>query len=302
MADQVNENNQKLSEEEDTQDEALLRETETFPSSSMSDDVFDDDFSSEVENEDLDAQISKEDFESARNTMHDAVDALTFDKNHMDSFDDLKHQSGVPQKRHLVFGSEDSRDSILEEKPLSEDTVWIGRIFDVNRLRVALPDGRTALRDVVRHPGAVAIVALTDEGRICLVRQYRTALGRVTVEVPAGKMDPGEDPLDCAHRELLEETGMQAEKMAFLTTLATSDGFCDELIHIYMATGLKFVGSDPDADEFINVDLVPVNELVDAVLDGKIEDAKTVVGALLCDSISHRLPLEQLYVSKLFSP
>ena len=292
MADQVNENNQKLSEEEDTQDEALLRETETFPSSSMSDDVFDDDLSSEVENEDLDAQISKEDFESARNTMHDAVDALTFDKNHMDSFDDLKHQSGVPQKRHLVFGSEDSRDSILEEKPLSEDTVWIGRIFDVNRLRVALPDGRTALRDVVRHPGAVAIVALTDEGRICLVRQYRTALGRVTVEVPAGKMNPGEDPLDCAHRELLEETGMQAEKMAFLTTLATSDGFCDELIHIYMATGLKFVGSDPDADEFINVDLVPVNELVDAVLDGKIEDAKTVVGALLCDSISHRLPLE----------
>ena len=292
MADQVNENNQKLSEEEDTQDEALLRETETFPSSSMSDDVFDDDLSSEVKNEDLDAQISKEDFESARNTMHDAVDALTFDKNHMDSFDDLKHQSGVPQKRHLVFGSEDSRDSILEEKPLSEDTVWIGRIFDVNRLRVALPDGRTALRDVVRHPGAVAIVALTDEGRICLVRQYRTALGRVTVEVPAGKMDPGEDPLDCAHRELLEETGMQAEKMAFLTTLATSDGFCDELIHIYMATGLKFVGSDPDADEFINVDLVPVNELVDAVLDGKIEDAKTVVGALLCDSISHRLPLE----------
>lgn len=292
MADQVNENNQKLSEEENTQDKALLRETETFPSGSMSDDVFDDDLSSEVENEGLDAQISKEDFESARNTMHDAVDALTFDKNHMDSFDDLKHQSGVPQKRHLVFGSEDSRDSILEEKPLSEDTVWIGRIFDVNRLRVALPDGRTALRDVVRHPGAVAIVALTDEGRICLVRQYRTALGRVTVEVPAGKMDPGEDPLDCAHRELLEETGMQAEKMAFLTTLATSDGFCDELIHIYMATGLKFVGSDPDADEFINVDLVPVNELVDAVLDGKIEDAKTVVGALLCDSISHRLPLE----------
>ena len=141
----------------------------------------------------------------------------------------------------------------------------------------------------MRHAGAVAVVALTDEGRICLVRQYRTALDRVTVEIPAGKLDPGEDPLDCAHRELLEETGMKAEKMAFLTTIATSDGFTDELIHIYMATGLTFAGSNPDADEFINVDLIKVPELIDAVLDGQIEDAKTVVGALLCDSISHRL-------------
>jgi 8-oxo-dGTP pyrophosphatase MutT (NUDIX family) len=73
---------------------------------------------------------------------------------------------------------------------------WTGRIFNVNRLRVKLPDGRTAVRDVVRHPGAVAVVALTDEGRICLVRQFRTALDRVTVEIPAGKLDPGEDPLD----------------------------------------------------------------------------------------------------------
>ena len=94
------------------------------------------------------------------------------------------HHSGEPQKRSFVAGTEDARDASLEEKPLSEDTVWVGRIFDVNRLRVSLPDGRTALRDVVRHPGAVAIVALTDEGRICLVRQYRTALGRVTVELP----------------------------------------------------------------------------------------------------------------------
>ena len=133
------------------------------------------------------------------------------------------------------------------------------------------------------------IVALTEEGRICLVRQYRTALGRVTVEIPAGKLSAGEDPLECANRELLEETGMVAEKMAFLTTIASSDGFCDELIHIYMATGLTFAKSSPDDDEFINVDLVEVGELVDAVLDGRIEDAKTVVGALLCDAIGRRL-------------
>ena len=166
------------------------------------------------------------------------------------------HVSGAPEERELVLGDDD-------------------------------------LRDVVRHPGAVAVVALTAEGRICLVRQYRTALGRVTVEIPAGKLAPGEDPLECANRELLEETGMVAEKMAFLTTIASSDGFTDELIHIYMATGLTFGKSSPDDDEFINVDLVEVSELVDAVLDGRIEDAKTVVGALLCDAIGRRLADQQ---------
>lgn len=112
------------------------------------------------------------------------------------------------------------------------------------------------MRDVIRHNGAVAVVALTDDGRICLVRQYRTALGRVTVEIPAGKLDPGEDPLDAAHRELLEETGFAAKKMAYLTSIASTVGFCDEIIHLYMATSLTFSKSDPDDDEFINVDMV----------------------------------------------
>ena len=199
------------------------------------------------------------------------------------------HLSGDPTRRHLVLGEDDPRDASLAEEVLSEDVAWTGRIFNVDRLEVRLPDGREAQRDVVRHPGAVAIVALTDDGSICLVRQYRTALGRVTVEIPAGKLAPGEDPLDCANRELLEETGVRAEKVAFLTTIATSVGFADELIHIYLATGLSFQGSSPDADEFINVDVVPLEELVDAVLDGRIEDAKTVVGALACDAVAHRL-------------
>ena len=152
-----------------------------------------------------------------------------------------------------------------------------------------MPDGREAVRDVVRHPGAVAIVALTDDGHICLVRQYRTALDRVTVEIPAGKLEPGEDPLAAAHRELEEETGFTADKMAYLTSIASSDGFTDEVIHLYMATGLTFTSSNPDDDEFINVDLVELTELVDAVLDGRVEDAKTVVGALACDAVARRL-------------
>lgn len=233
----------------------------------------------------MDNENVNDDLGAAVDGMRESVMAFTYDGDR----EDVEHLSGAPEERDLVLGDDDPRDAALAEVPVSEDVAWTGRIFNVDRLNVKLPDGRVAIRDVVRHPGAVAIVALTEDGRICLVRQYRTALGRVTVEIPAGKLDPGEDPLECANRELLEETGMEAEKIAFLTTIATSDGFCDELIHIYMATGLSFTQSSPDADEFINVDLVPLSELVDAVLDGRIEDAKTVVGALICDAIAHRL-------------
>lgn len=233
----------------------------------------------------MDNENVNDELGAAVDGMRESVMAFTYDGDR----EDVEHLSGAPEERDLVLGDDDPRDAALAEVPVSEDVAWTGRIFNVDRLNVKLPDGRVAIRDVVRHPGAVAIVALTEDGRICLVRQYRTALGRVTVEVPAGKLSPGEDPLECARRELAEETGMEAEKIAFLTTIATSDGFCDELIHIYMATGLSFTQSSPDADEFINVDLVPLGELVDAVLDGRIEDAKTVVGALICDAIAHRL-------------
>lgn len=189
----------------------------------------------------------------------------------------------------LVLGDEAEHDAELHEEVIDSEIAWRGKIFDVERLQVRLPNGHTSVRDVVRHRGAAAVVALTTSGKIALVRQYRTSLGRVTVEIPAGKLDPGEDPLECAKRELKEETGFVAGRIAYLTTIATSCGFADELIHIYLATQLLFEGARPDDDEFLNVDLVPVGELVDAVLDGKIEDAKTVVGALACEVMSRRL-------------
>ena len=190
----------------------------------------------------------------------------------------------------LVLGDEAEHDADLHEEIIDSEIAWRGKIFDVERLNVRLPNGHTSVRDVVRHRGAAAVVALTTSGKIALVRQYRTSLGRVTVEIPAGKLDyPGEDPLECAKRELKEETGFVAGRIAYLTTIATSCGFADELIHIYLATQLSFEGARPDDDEFLNVDLVPVEELVDAVLDGKIEDAKTVVGALACEVMSRRL-------------
>ena len=227
--------------------------------------------------------------DGALDSMKDSAAAFIYDGDRGEG----GHSSGAPVSRSFVQGDDDARDQGIREQIVAEETAYTGRIINVDRLKVKLPDGRDALREVVRHPGAVAIVALTDDGRICLVRQYRAALGRVTVEIPAGKLDPGEDPMDCAIRELQEETGMQAERMAFLTTIATGVGFCDELIHIYMATGLTFAQSNPDEDEFINVDLVDLSELIDAVLDGKVEDAKTVVGALICDSVAHRLTPEE---------
>ena len=170
----------------------------------------------------------------------------------------------VADEPALVLGDDDPHDAELHEKILSEECAWKGKILDVHRLEVELPNGHRSARDIVRHPGAA-------------------------VEIPAGKLDPGEDPLDCAKRELHEETGFRAGRIRFLTSIVTSCGFCDEIIHIYLATKLEFDAPNPDDDEFVNVDLVPLHELIDAVLDGKIEDAKTVVGALACDSIAHRL-------------
>ena len=214
----------------------------------------------------------------------------------MDERDEVVEEANVEveeaEETGLVLGDDDERDADLHEQVLNSETAWSGKIFDVECLEVKLPNGRVSRRDVVRHHGAVAIVALTESGKIALVRQYRTALDRVTVEIPAGKLEPGEDPLDCAKRELKEETGFVAGRIAYLTTIASSCGFSDELIHLYLATQLSFEGATPDEDEFLNVDLVDVQELVDAVLDGTIEDAKTVVGALACDVMAHRLAAE----------
>lgn len=229
------------------------------------------------------------------NELSDGVESLldiTHSLTYQEDGSSRQDEQETDPAHHLVLGGQGAADKGLVEEPLSEDVVYEGAVVSVNRMRAKLPDGNVAERDIVRHPGAVAIVALDDDGRIALVRQWRAALGRVTVEIPAGKLKLGEDPLTCAHRELAEETGFRAQKMAYLTSIATAAGFCDEMIHIYMATGLTFEGAHPDADEFLQVDLVEISELIDAVLDGQIEDAKTVVGALAVDAIARRLTPE----------
>lgn len=177
----------------------------------------------------------------------------------------------------------------LTESILESHVAWRGDFLCVEDTTVRLPNGKLGHRDIVRHPGAVAVIALTDEGKIVLVHQYRTALEQVTVEIPAGKMEPGEDPAAAAARELMEETGYMAQRMAYLGPIAPAAGYSDELLHLYMAMGLTFVGASPDDDEFLNVDLVDLNDMVDMVLDGQVVDSKTVVGVLLCDAISRRM-------------
>lgn len=184
-----------------------------------------------------------------------------------------------------VSGADDG----LTEEILDSRVAWRGDFLAVDDVTVRLPNGKIAHRDVVRHPGAVAVIALTDEGKLVLVHQYRTSLEQVTLEIPAGKLEVGEDPAHAAARELLEETGYMASRMAYLGPIAVAAGYSDEIIHLYMAMGLSFEGARPDPDEFVHVDLVDLDDMVDMVLDGKVIDSKTVAGVMLCDAIARRM-------------
>lgn len=174
----------------------------------------------------------------------------------------------------------DDRD--LVETYVDGQVVYPGRIIRVEKWNVRLPNGDIALREVVCHPGASAVVALDEDGSVILVRQHRVAVGRVTLEVPAGKLDgPGEDPLVCARRELSEETGMTAKHWEKLTCMETTPGFCNERIHLYLATGLEQGATHPDADEFVATERMPLREAVDRVMAGEFRDGKTALALLM---------------------
>ncbi len=174
------------------------------------------------------------------------------------------------------------RDDALKETVVGSEPIFKGAIFAVERLTVALPSGERAIRDVVRHGGAAAIVPVDEAGNVTLVRQCRVAAGRMTWEIPAGKLDhPGEDTLACAKRELSEETGLAASHWQKLTVIDTTPGFCTEQIAIYLATGLSQHAAHADADEFIATAQLPLSEAVARVVSGELRDSKTVAGLLL---------------------
>jgi ADP-ribose pyrophosphatase len=182
-----------------------------------------------------------------------------------------------------------SSDEFLASKVLGSERLFEGKLIKIDALHLQQPDGRITTHEVVRHPGAVAVIAIDGQGKILMLRQYRSALERVVLEIPAGKLEAGEDASHCAYRELEEETGYRATDMRYLAPIAIAIGYSDEIIHFFLASGLKPGEAHPDDGEFIACEWVELRDLVDAVLDGKVEDSKTVIAALLCDAIKHRL-------------
>ena len=164
----------------------------------------------------------------------------------------------------------------LSERRLSGSLAFDGKLLKVHRDTVRLPDGGTAEREWIDHPGAVAVIALTDSGDLVMERQYRYSLGRDMIEIPAGKIDPGEDPLATARRELKEETGYIASEWRHLATIHIAIGYSNEHIEIYLAKGLKQELADLDDEEFVEVFALPLATALAWVREGRITDAKTV--------------------------
>ncbi len=171
------------------------------------------------------------------------------------------------------------------EKTVSEKHIYKGNIINVDLITVTLPDGRQATRDIVRHPGASALIPLNEKGEMYMVRQFRKPLDAVSLEIPAGKLDHGEAPLICAGRELKEETGLTAGKLTHLVSVHSTPGFSDEVLHLFAATDLKEGESCADEDEFISTEKYTVEQLLDMILEGKITDAKSIIGIFLADKI-----------------
>ncbi len=168
----------------------------------------------------------------------------------------------------------------LIETTLSSEKIFDGRILHIRRDTVRLPDGSDATREVVDHPGGVCVLALDDENRALLVSQFRYPYKEVVREVPAGKLEYGEDPREAAIRELAEETGATAGEFRSLGELYPSPGYCGEIIRMYLARDLTFGETHLDKDEFLNLERIPFGQLVAQVVSGEIKDAKTIAVVL----------------------
>ena len=168
----------------------------------------------------------------------------------------------------------------LNEKTLSSQLDNDGRLLKVYYDTVELVDGNTSWREVIRHPGAVVVVPVDDKGNIHLVRQFRYPYGKVLLEVPAGKLEPGEEPFPAAQRELSEEVGAQAGRWTPMGLMMPTPGFCDELQHVYLAQDLTFGDIHPDEHEFLEHVVMPLEEAGAVAVDGRLEDSKTVAAIL----------------------
>jgi len=174
--------------------------------------------------------------------------------------------------------SGDAPNDALAEVTIDSQLAYDGVLLRVLRDRVRCPDGHVAVREYIRHPGAVMIVAMPDVQTVLLERQYRYPLGRSFIEMPAGKLEFGEDPLACAQRELLEETGYCAARWDRLGAFHNAIGYCDEKIHVYLARDLSYCGASTEAGEVLEVFSAPWRELLQWIAAGTVSDVKTIIG------------------------
>lgn len=173
-------------------------------------------------------------------------------------------------------------DAGLIETFVSKKTIWRGRAVDFRVDTVRLPNGKRATREFLDHPGAVGVVPFLDRDTVIMVRQYRHPVGEVTLELPAGKLDAGENALSCVKRELAEETGYAAKSIKRLVQYWPTPAFANELLHLFVAEGLKPGKMHTDADEFLQCVKVPFKDALAMALDGRIKDSKTIIGLLAC--------------------
>ena len=176
-------------------------------------------------------------------------------------------------------------DPHLTEHTTAREELLKGHFLHVVRETVRLPDGGSATREFVLHPGAVAVVPLLDDGRIVLERQYRHATRQVHIEIPAGKLDAGEQPLVCGQRELLEETGYVAREWAYAFTMYPTVAYSDEAIHIWFARGLEHRGARLDEGEFLDVFTATPEEFLGWCREGKVRDSKTLAAAIWIQNV-----------------
>ena len=175
--------------------------------------------------------------------------------------------------------------SDLKEYKLSSKIIHQGRFLDVRRDDVRLPNGKTATREWINHPGAACIVPILPDGQIALIRQYRYPVLQEMIELPAGKLDPGESPEECAKRELEEEIGYKTSKLTYLTHIHPAIGFASEKMWLYLAEGLEKTERNTDHDEFVELIPATVANAVSMVWERKITDVKTIIGILWLDKL-----------------
>lgn len=177
----------------------------------------------------------------------------------------------------------------FEEKTMKTEKIYEGKMLNLRIDTVELPDKKYSKREIVEHPGAVAIVALTNQNEIVLVKQYRKAVERELLEIPAGKLEIGEEPKETAIRELKEETGYTSSKIEYLLEFYTSPGFSNEKIYLFLANELIEGQAEPEKDEYIELVKVKLEDLIDMIDKGEIIDSKTIIGAMVArDYLSNK--------------